>query len=211
RVAASAERPHEGAHERLAPAAGAALLGEQLADVAGLDPHLAQVRHRQIVRQRPREHDAVDSACRRARADVDDDAALEAPADRLEQIEVDRLGIELGIVRRHDVLEPCARARRSVADAVQRARGAYELQDLLADPVDVDRERGSAEADQRDAQLLLAYPASALHRAPARDLTRVLHQTAPVYSALRSFRGRPAALRRGVSAGRAGRAIPRDR
>src|SRR5262249_16453065 len=42
-------------------------------------------------------------------------------------------------------------------DGVQRARGAHELQYLLADAVHVDRERNAAEADERNAKFLLAH------------------------------------------------------
>src|SRR5262249_34894691 len=48
------------------------------------------------------------------------------------------------------------RAPAAVGNPVQRARAAHELQDLVADAMHVDGERDAAEADQRNAQFLLA-------------------------------------------------------
>jgi hypothetical protein len=115
------------------------------------------------MRQRPCQHRAVDAAGGGAGDDVDDDAQIDLVADIAQQFEIDGFGIE-GPARLGAPGELGARPRRPIADVVQRARGAHQLQDLLADPVNVNGERDAAEADERDAQLFFTqsrFPHSA--------------------------------------------------
>ena len=61
-----------------------------------------------------------------------------------------------GSLRVDAIEERGLRALRAVGDGVQRARGAHQLEDFLADAVHVDGERNAAEADERNAKFLLA-------------------------------------------------------
>ena len=81
-------------------------------------------------------------------------------ADLAQQLEIDGLGVVFGIVAVGAIEERRLRALRAVGNAVQRARGAHELQDLLADAVHVDGERHAAEADERNAKFFLAQGAA---------------------------------------------------
>ena len=113
-------------------------------------------RHRQIVAECARQHGAVDAAGRRAGDDIDDHAQLDVAADLAQQLEINRLGVVFRIV-----CDPAGRRMRPargapVGDGVQRARGAHQLEDLLADAMHVDGERDAAEADERNAKLFLA-------------------------------------------------------
>jgi hypothetical protein len=109
------------------------------------------------MREGARQHHAVDSAGRRARDHVDDDAQLDVLPDRAQQIEVDRFRVVLRIVGRKEIRGSRTRARGAIPDVVQGARGAHELQDLLADAVHVDGERDPAEPDQRQPEFFLAH------------------------------------------------------
>ena len=126
-------------------------------DVGVLEPQVAQRLHRQVVAERARQHGAVDAAGRGARDDVDDHAQFDAAADLAQELEIDLLGVVFRIVAIACVEESSrSRAAGTIRDGVQRARGAHQLEDLLADAVHVDGERDAAEADQRNAKLLLA-------------------------------------------------------
>jgi hypothetical protein len=150
-----AQSPDHRRHEPLAPIARAGLALEQLGHVCVSEPEIAQRTHREIVRERARQHRAVDAARRCARDDVDDDAELDLAADFPQKLKIDLLGIELGVLRIDMVGEGCVEARRSIRDRMQRDRGPDELQDLLADAVHIDRERHPAEEDQRKTKLFL--------------------------------------------------------
>ena len=92
-------------------------------------------------------------------------------ADLAQQIEIDRLGVVFRIVASAPSKNDACARRGAVGDRVQRARGAHQLEDFLADAVHVDGERDAAETDQRNAKLLLAHdppPARAID-AFARD------------------------------------------
>ena len=131
--------------------------GDSSTETSALSSHkVAHRPHRQIVAERARQHGAVDAAGRGARDDVDDDAQLDAAADLAQQLEIDRLGVVFRIVAVARIEERGLRALGAVGDRVQRARGAHELQDFLADAMHVDGERNAAEADERNAKFLLA-------------------------------------------------------
>jgi hypothetical protein len=109
------------------------------------------------VREGARQHHAVDPAGGRARDHVDDDAQLHVPTDDAQQIEVNRLRVVLRIAGRKEIRRLRARARGAIPDVVQSARGAHELQDLLADAVHVNGERDPAKPNQGQPQLFLAH------------------------------------------------------
>src|SRR5207244_1886602 len=72
------------------------------------------------------------------------------------ELEIDLLGVKFRIVAIGFIEEARVRAPGAISDPVQCARAAHELQDLVADPVHVDGERDAAEANERNAQFLLA-------------------------------------------------------
>ncbi len=148
--------PDERLEEPLAPIAGARVGGQQHRNIGVVEPQIAQRIHRQVVRQRPRQHGAVDAAGGCARDDVDHDAQFDAAADLAQQIEVHLLGIVFGIVAIPTVEVRSACAYSTVRNGMQRARCAHQFQDFLGDAVHVDGKRNAAEADQRDAKFLFA-------------------------------------------------------
>ena len=97
-------------------------------------------------------------AGRRAGDDVDDHAEVELAADLAQQVEIDRLGVVLGVLEVEEIGGGRVGPDGPVADRVERGRGADELQDLLADAMHVDGERHAAEEHQRQAKFLLAHP-----------------------------------------------------
>ncbi len=155
--AARRRAPDERLEDELAPAAGLRCGIEQDRHVRVVEPQVAQLAHRQVVAERARQHGSVDAAGRRAGDDVDHHPHLDPAADLAQQLEIDALGVVLGIGAVEPVEERGAGAGRTVADRMQRRGGAHELEDFLADPMHVDGERNAAEADERDAQLLLAH------------------------------------------------------
>ena len=116
----------------------------------------AQCVHRQVVTERTRQHGAVDAARRCPRDDVDDHAQFDTAPDLAQQLEIDLLGVVFRIVAVDVIEERGAGAASPVGDRVQRARGADQLEDFLADAMHVDGERNAAEADQRNAKFFLA-------------------------------------------------------
>jgi hypothetical protein len=81
---------------------------------------------------------------------------LDATADVAQQLEIDALGVVLRLTAIDSIEEGCFCPPRAVRDRVQRARGAHQLENLLADAVHIDGERKAAEADERYAKFLLA-------------------------------------------------------
>ena len=126
--------------------------------------------------QGAREHGAVDAARRRPGDDIHHHAQLDFAADLAQQLEIDFLGVVFGPVSLRGIEEGGLRAARAVGDCVQGAGSTHELEDLLADAVHVDGERNAAEANQRNAEFLLAHEASPnLSRASKLDLPRLDH------------------------------------
>ena len=74
------------------------MLVHQRHDIRLLEPHLAVRIHRQVVSKRACEQNAVYAAGRSACNRVDEDAQLQRLADRLDQFEVDFLGIRLAFI-----------------------------------------------------------------------------------------------------------------
>src|SRR5262249_25806536 len=128
----------------------------------------------QIVAERAGEQRPVEAARRGTRDDVDDDAQLDLAADLAQQLEVDRLRIVLAVFRVGLIQEGGVGSLRPVGNSVQRAGGADELQDLLADAMHVDGERDAAEADERNAKLLFTHGPS-WRPASAADLKFLYH------------------------------------
>ena len=114
---------------------------EQAVDVATLEPEIAELVLRQVVRQRLRETHAVDPAGRGAGDHVDDDARPEVLAvsqrQFFEQPPVDAL----------------ARRGRLAVARLEQGRALDDPVELLRHAVHVDRERRASVADQRQAEL----------------------------------------------------------
>ncbi len=131
--------------------------GESSTVTSALSSQRSRMRfHAQIVAERARQHGADDAAGGGAGDDVDHDAQLHRAPDLAQQIEIDLLGVVFGIAAVEPVEERCFQPLRAVGNPVQRARGAHELEDFLADAVHIDGERHAAEAHERNAKLLLA-------------------------------------------------------
>ena len=106
--------------------------------------------------QCPRQHAGIDPAGGSAGQRIDNDAQLELAADVAQQTKIIRLGVVFRIAGVGVIEEFGLGALCTVGNAVQRARGANELEDFLADAVDIDGKRNAAEADQRNAEFFLA-------------------------------------------------------
>src|SRR5262249_30866737 len=152
----SGDRPEERLEEPLAPGPGARVGRKQDRDIGTLEPEFAQCVHRQVVAHGAREHCTVDTARGSAGDDIDDRAQLDGAADLAQQLEIDVLGVVLGIVAIDAVEKRCFRPPGAGRDRMQRARGAHQLEDFLGDAVHVDGERDTAEANERYAKFLLA-------------------------------------------------------
>ncbi len=111
---------------------------------------------RQVVAQSPRQHGADDAARRSTSDDVDHNAQFDAAADVPQQVEIHLLGVVLGIASVKAAEERRCTALLAIGNTVQRARGADEFQDFLADAMHIDGERHAAEAHQRNAKFFLA-------------------------------------------------------
>ena len=172
--------PDHRLEEPFAPRAGLGLGRQQHRHVGVLEPQVALRPHRQVVAQGARQHGAVDAAGRGARDDVDDDAQFDLAADLAQELEIDRLGVVLAVLRVGVVEERGRGAPAAIGDRVEPARGADELQDLLADAVHVHGERDAAEADERDAKLFFPHdvPGDRPPAAPWRD-RGILDDSAP--------------------------------
>ena len=147
--------PQKRAHEPFAARLGAGFGRQNLRHVGAVEPQIAQIAGAQIVGEGARHHGAVDAARRRARDDVDDDAQIDLAADLAQQFVIDRFGVVFRVGEIELVGEARARPGGAV-DRVQRARGADQLDDFLADPVDIDRQRNAAETYQGDAKFFFA-------------------------------------------------------
>ncbi len=90
--------PDERQQEKLAPGPGARFRRQQHGDISVAQPQITLGIHRQIMAERARQHGAIDTACRRTGDDVDDHAQFDLMADLPQQLEIDRLGVALGIV-----------------------------------------------------------------------------------------------------------------
>ena len=172
-TAGPGNRPEERLEEPLAPGPGARVGRKQDRDIGILEPEVAQCIHRQVVAHGAREHGTVDTARGCAGDDIDDRAQLDGAADLAQQIEIDLLGVVLGIVAIDAVEERCFRPPGAVRDRMQRARGAHQLEDFLGDAVHVDGERNTAEANERYAEFLLAQDLTPSVRA-IRPLARIM-------------------------------------
>ena len=72
--------------------------------------------------QCPCQHNAVDSAGRGARDDVDDDPQLNRSTDVAQQIEIDRFGVVFGIGAVAIVEKCCGRPLGPIGDGMKGAR-----------------------------------------------------------------------------------------
>ena len=110
--------------------------------------------------QRPCQHDAIDSARRGSRYDVNDDPQIDRSTDIAQQIEIDRFGVEFGIGAVANIEECCGRAFFPVGDGMKGAGRPGEFQNLLGDPMHIDSERGAAETNKRYPEFLFAQDCS---------------------------------------------------
>ena len=155
-TACGAGRPEQWPKKPLAPAARSCFRRQQFGDIGILEPEVAQASHRQIVTQRPCQHGAVDSAGGSPRDDIDDDPQLERSADVAQQIEIDGFGVVLGIGGIAMVEECRGRPLASIGDGMEGTGRPSQLQDLLGDPVHIDRKRDAAETNERNAEFFFA-------------------------------------------------------
>jgi len=142
------------------------LVVEEIGDVSLVDPELLELVDLLLVRERLREEDSVDAAGARSGEDVDDEARPNR-----------RISRGLGAVRRElaelpvDPLAPLQGRPATAGSRPQREPGAVqpdigcerplggsrpdEAEELLDDPVDVDRQGDPAVHHERVADLLL--------------------------------------------------------
>ena len=148
-------KPQERPQKPLAPATGAGLGCKQLSDIAVVQPQVAQTAHRQIVTERARQHGGVDATGGGAGDDIHDDPQVHSSTDIPQQLEVHRLGVEAGSVAIGNVGIAQRLGPVTVADRMQRGRGAHKLKDFRSDAVDINSQRDAAKAHECYAQLFL--------------------------------------------------------